>query len=316
MELFIKAIGTCTITDFEAAELVNNQTIKELPIKQYMPRDLRRTSARLAKMFYIAASKALEAINSEKYSYVPIITGSAMGEIEAGIKMVSQIGESKGAVLSPTLVQNSVYNAPASFLSIGFKNTYPIITLAHSFLSTESTLDYAINLAQTSSYTQILIVAGDQFNYEWVNELKKKGYENKAKELEEQNYRESAIAMLLSSDESEKTNYGTFINACVVHHTDDLYLSSAFYEDCLSDTKTIDQVIIRDNAGGPLTQLEHFSEFLNLPKSKLTLRTNQEGTALAFPLSEIVAIINQDQKGHFLFLSREYNDIGCVQYIR
>ncbi len=316
MKLYITGIGTCVVDDFSEEELDQGASIKTIPAKAYMPAGVRRGTERLAKMFYIAAVKAFEDADYENRSSPPVIAGTGMSEIDAALDLLFQIHESKGSIISPRLVQNTVHNAPSSILSIGLKNTSPVITMAHSFLSGESAVDYAFTLAETSVYRDILVVAGDQYVTRWTAMLAEKKLHHLGSKLESMNFTEGAAALLLSRDKPANRDYGA-ISACCVFHLPvrekfSIKHLRKFGFSVSTDTVVILREFFRDN----LPCNEELAAILDIPLDNIMILNAKEGNSMASPLSDLISYIRTTTFKDILFISSEFNDTALLQYIK
>lgn len=316
MKLYITGIGTCVVDDFSEEELDQGASIKTIPAKAYMPAGVRRGTERLAKMFYIAAVKAFEDADYENRSSPPVIAGTGMSEIDAALDLLFQIHESKGSIISPRLVQNTVHNAPSSILSIGLKNTSPVITMAHSFLSGESAVDYALTLAETSVYRDILVIAGDQYVTRWAALLSENKLHHLSNKLRSMNFTEGVAALLLSRDKHANKDYGSITGCCVFHLPEQQKLSikhlRKFGISVSAGTVVILREFFRDNLPGN----EELACILGIPPDNIMILSAKNGTSMAWPLSDLISYIRKSTYKDILFISSEFNDIALLQYRR
>ena len=81
---------------------------------------LRRRASSLARMAAAVAGQAAQQARLD-LSRIPLVLGSAYGEIVAAVEMMREFGGPTG-LPSPTRFHNSVHNAPAAYLSIATGN--------------------------------------------------------------------------------------------------------------------------------------------------------------------------------------------------
>ena len=87
--------------------------LETLPIKEYVKPKVSRRFGRLSKMIYIAASRAIRDAGISDPTALPTVNATCMGETNASLGLLEQIDKSKGKLISPAFVPNSVHNAPA-----------------------------------------------------------------------------------------------------------------------------------------------------------------------------------------------------------
>ncbi len=90
------------------------------PSGDLLPPVLRRRASSLARMAAAVAGQAARQA-SVNLSRVPLVLGSAYGEIVAAVEMMREFGGPTG-LPSPTRFHNSVHNASAAYLSIATGN--------------------------------------------------------------------------------------------------------------------------------------------------------------------------------------------------
>ncbi len=314
MKLHIIGKGSCRIEDLDVQDLEKGISIDIKKLKTSMPRNLKRLSGRIAKMVYYAATEAINDAEYKKTESLPVIYGSAMSEIDSGVQLISQIYESNGASISPTLVQNSVHNSPVGFLSIGLNITAPIITVCNSFLSNESVLDYAFTFLETSSYREVLVISGDQYRTQWPDLLLSNGLPRLAQELKDMNFKEGISALLLSQDESSKQNYGYIKEAAVTHLSNKDQLSKALLNEFNFFIGTQTNIIIRDLCQNRMTNPVELSRLLEISSERITLISKEMGTSLTFPISDIINHKTKNNSPDLLFISSEFDDLAFVHY--
>ncbi len=304
MNISISGLGKCFPEDFE-----NNV----IPYKKYMPKSVRRTAGELAKMFYIAASFALEdaSIQDISASAIPIITASAMGELNSCIELVKQIYESKGELISPTLVQNTVANAPAGILSIGFSNKNRAIAFSNGFLSLDIAIDYAIGLFFTSDVSDVLIVAGESPSENLQNLSQKEVNLSEATT-------EGAIAFILSKiplkqNKQTKKNYGSIINSCVFALQENYSLTRQTLETYGFFINDDTQIIVSEIGKRRFKDMDVLAKNLSVERNKIKYKFND----LISPYTEFYELLtdtnNENNNEEILLLKTEFNEISALQ---
>ncbi len=314
MKLHIIGKGSCQAGDFDVQDLEDGISINTKLLKTSLPRTLKRLSGRLAKMVCYAATEAITDAGYTHIENLPVIYGSAMSEIDSGRQLISQIHESAGASISPTLVQNSVHNAPAGFLSIGLGITAPVMTVCNSFLSNEAVLDYAVTFLATSSYREVLVISGDQYRSHWSSLLEGCQLSRLAQELKEMNFTEGISALVLSQDETGKQNYGYIKEAAVVHLSKEDKLSKELLNEFNFFIGPETNIIIRDFCQDRIKDPVELAESLEIPAERIHLITKDMGTSLTFPISNIINYGRTNKSQDLMFLSSEFDDIAIVHY--
>jgi len=312
MVLTITGIGFYRVEEVEDAYQEKLGTIKTIDVNTLMHRNLKRLSGRLAKMFYIAIDKALSDAQLEKDTLLPIIAGSGISEVDAGQELVRQIQESRGSSISPTLVQNSVHNAPVAFVSIGMQNTSPILMTAHSFLCWEASLDYAFSFISSSDHTSVIVVSGDQYKSSWIDMLSDVAEHELKNVLEQQNLREGVMAMVLTSDNT-KNSYGSILQSAVIHLPDPSRLSIELIESYGFIISDDTQIHISEFCKGFLPDTSELIALLDIRSEQIIYHSNRDGVSLATPFTKLMNSKGKKCSGHHLFLNSEYNDLSMVE---
>jgi hypothetical protein len=299
MKLTIKGIGTCFPYDYEGGKL---------PYKEYVPKSIRRSSCRFARMVYIAGVNALRDAGCED-TPMPVITSTALSEFDETINLLIQIFETGGEMISPKLVQNTVYNAPTSIFTIGQKNKNTALTITHSFLNIEAGIDYASTLFQTSggAYKNILLIGGDEYQDRWAELLEVNGLGHLSKKLKSMNYKEGTTAVVLTTDDKPKKNYGEILNSGVFHLPKDKEFTKDFITKHGFTVNQDTQVIVREFCRERFKDNTTLSEILGIPQSNIKASNH-----LSTPLYEIYNL-QENKTPDLLFISSEVNDIALLQ---
>ncbi|MCP4676547.1 MAG: beta-ketoacyl synthase chain length factor [Deltaproteobacteria bacterium] len=196
MRLYIHGIGTLSRGLDEPFEQ-RMSSLEDIPIKDYARPAFRRRFAKLSKMTYIAATRAIADAGVENPSELSIVGFSALGETTVSLDLLAQIRKSMGRTLRPWLVPNSVHNAPAGYLSIGLENHEPSLTVSQGRLAPEAGLTAAEDLLATGAAKQALIVGGDEADPNWVTRLEEAGSTYLAEKLAAERFQEGAVAIVV-----------------------------------------------------------------------------------------------------------------------
>lgn len=301
MKMTIKGIGTCFPYEYENGKL---------PYKEYIPKSIRRSSCRFARMVYISAVNALRDAGCEDKS-MPVITTTALSEFDETINLLYDIFETKGEMISPKLVQNTVYNAPTSIFTIGQKNKNTALTITHSFMNIEAGIDYASTLFQTTKgkYKDILLIGGDEYQDRWAELLKENGLGHLSEKLRSMNYKEGTTAVVLTVEENPAKNHGDILNSGVFNLPKDKEFTRDVIEKYGFTINQNTQVILREFCRERFKDNHALSEILGIPESNIK-STNH----LSTPLYEIHRLKDEKQKpSDVLFLSSDINEVALLQ---
>ena len=126
------------------------------PSGELLPPVLRRRASSLARMAAAVAGQAARQASLD-LSRVPLVLGSAYGEIVAAVEMMREFGGPTG-LPSPTRFHNSVHNAPAAYLSIATGNHGFNTAVAAGRATPAATLIEAMALLRESRGDALLVV--------------------------------------------------------------------------------------------------------------------------------------------------------------
>ncbi|MBK05950.1 MAG: hypothetical protein CL920_01245 [Deltaproteobacteria bacterium] len=305
--LYIHGYGFCSADDEGMQE--GTAMLPSLPAKEYIPRRQRRRMGRLAQLYYIAASKALTDAGVSQPFTGPMISGTGYGEISIAISFLRDMFTYRGRDLSPTAIQNSVHNAPLSHASIGLANTAPALTVSQGWLSVEAALQTAMQLSFLVQPTHILVLCGDVFDAQWLEELRERGYEEQAAKLDALHLREGAAAMVLSPTPPDEERYGVCREAMVCHQSwQDAWKHRVFGE--------ID-------ARGSVLRLRALAEGVRLARevedkdwSAVVCDENGWGTSAVGAIHQLQDCATRDAWESVLLLGTEHGDIGGIHWSR
>ncbi len=174
MRLYIHGVGCLSLGEDEPF-IDGLGALDELPIAEYAASGQRRRFGRLAKLFYVAATRAVEDAGVEDIDEMAIVGATAVGETSVSLDIITQIRASRGKTLSPRLVPNSVHNSPAGYFSIGKKNHRPSVTVSQGWLSGEAGLMAAADILTLGLADKVLVMSGDETDPAWVTRLEEVG---------------------------------------------------------------------------------------------------------------------------------------------
>jgi hypothetical protein len=130
----------------------------ETPPPRLPPR-LRRRASLLVNMVAEVATQATVAAGASLAS-VPLVVGSAFGELGTTVDILRDINEGEG-IVSPTDFQASVHNTAAAYLSIAFANKLSSTSLAAGDETTGVVLLEALTLLALRGGQALAIVADE-----------------------------------------------------------------------------------------------------------------------------------------------------------
>lgn len=197
--LHVHGVGSCAL-GLDAPFAEGPGQLVEVPIRQYAkPAKLRRY-ARVARLVYVAASRAVQDAGVDDPSSLAVVTSTAMGELTASLKLLEQIREKRGVGISPALVPNTVHNAPAGHLSIGIGARTPAVTVSQGWLSAEAALAAAGDLVEIGGADRVLVAVGDESDPVWIERLELAGARDLAQDLEAEAFQEGAVALVVGRE--------------------------------------------------------------------------------------------------------------------
>ena len=197
--LYIHGVGTMSV-GHEKPFSEKTAMLDELPIKDYVSPKKSRRFGRLSKIYYIAAIRALENAKVEDPSSIPIISATCAGETGVSLALIEQIHQTRGRIVSPALVPNSVHNSPAGYLSIGLGNHSPSITVSQGWLSSEAAVATASHWVAAGVCERVLVISGDESDLGWAARLREHHAFALADALESEALQEGAVGLVLVAD--------------------------------------------------------------------------------------------------------------------
>lgn len=304
--MYIHKWGVCS-----ALQLENKLPgrIAKIPNQENVPRSLKRKMGRLSKIMYAASAEALDSLSGT--TNFPLVVGTAYGEIETGINVLTDIFDSKGSLVRPIKVQNSVHVSSSGYLGILFSNHGPTLTVSQGFLTAEASLSAINTLLTADEFPFGLMVAGDIFNPEWGNELKDASFENYQR-IKAEVWNEGAVSIMLGTKPPKTTTFGLWKIEGGVFRLNSLSFKqwlNAATRDLHQKTK----VLTRKLTPLSIKELEILKEKTNF---ELEEPVSGLGTILSGPLEEIIKEIAKNEKKAILSLARQDDEMGYVKCVR
>lgn len=199
MRLHIHSIGTLS-RGVDEPLVHGTGSLESIPISDYAKPGLRRKFGKLATICYVAASRAIETAGVEDADGFAIVSCTSLGEAGASLDILTQIHESRGKMLSPRLVPNSVHNSPAGHISIGKKNHCPSITVSQGRLSAAAALVVAEDMIGIGLVENVLVVCGDEADDSWSERLEELGASVWSRQVAEASLQEGAVALMVGRE--------------------------------------------------------------------------------------------------------------------
>ncbi len=312
MRLFIHGIGTMTLgVDEPFGQGI--ACLNDIPIKEYATLAKRRRFGRLTKLFYVAALRALEDAQITDPTTLAIVSSTALGEATAALKLLGQVQKSKGRLLSPNLVPNSVHNAPAGHLTIGINNKMPSITISQGRLSQEAALSASADLLAMSQADKVLVVSGDEAQPDWVKDLEDSGADKWAKELDHAAYQEGAVAFIVGLEPGGR-RLGSIMSNVVRTGTSSAGLASILEKSGVQPGK--DAMVRIRLDGGHAAVEDLVATALRRSPNSIQLDGNGTGSAQAGAFFDVIRGIDQPDLKELLSLSFELDELAFLHWLR
>ena len=174
-----------------------------------------RRLGKILKRALVVSRQAM--LESEVISLDAIITSTGLGCIENTEIFLDKLVREGEELLNPTHFMQSTHNTISSLIAIDVKCKLYNSTYAHKGISFECALQDAFIQLKTNKAQNVLVGAHDEMTPAYYTLLKKAGYfGNKNQKFAS----ETAVAMILSTDKSEKT-------LCEIEAVEKLYNSNA-----------------------------------------------------------------------------------------
>jgi len=295
--LFIHGIGTCAIgADEPFGE--GTTALEDVPIKGYAKPAVRRRYGRVTRMIYIAAARAIEDAGIEDPSTLCVVSATAMGEVKVSLNLLAQIKETGGSPISPSLVPNSVHNAPAGHLTIGLKNRRPSVTVSQGWLCAEAAIAAAEDLLLSGAGDAALVVIGDEADPAWIDRLEGAGASGWARDLSGQRFQEGGAALVLSLNPSDR--FRGSLEARVERGGDERVME-------IAGRTPGAEVRLRQGAGASTLAEALPAAAIDGPGS---------GTSQLGAISVLLERLKDTSCGEFLLIGREVDEIGWLHWAR
>ncbi len=312
MRLHIHGIGTLSL-GLDEPFVQGTGSLQNIPIGDYAKPGLRRKFGRLAKLYYVAAARAIEDARIEDPDGFAIVTSTALGEASVSLNIIAQIHESRGKVLSPRLVPNSVHNSPAGHLSIGKKNHSPAITVSQGWLSAEAGLMAAEDLFQIGMAEKALVVFGDEADPSWSERLDELGATPWAERVASEAFQEGAVALVVGREPGGR-GLGT-VSARVERIGSQRDKLVSVLEKNRIHVGPRAEIRVRSSAGGE-TIREAISRGLGIDRSRIHLDGPGLGTAQAGAFIALQECIERTDCEELLLLGAEMDETAFVHWKR
>jgi hypothetical protein len=312
MRLNIHGIGTLSL-GLDEPFVQGTGSLQTIPIGDYAKPGLRRKFGRLATMFYVAASRAIENARIEDLDGLAIVTSTALGEATVSLNIVAQIHESRGKVLSPRLVPNSVHNSPAGHLTIGKRNHCPSVTVSQGWLSAEAGLMAAEDLFHAGLAEKALVVFGDEADTSWPGRLEELGATQWARSVASESFQEGAVALVVGR-EPGGLGLGT-VSAGVERIGSPRNDMVSVLEKNKIKLGLGAEIRVRSSAGG-VDVLKGIGNGLGIDPDRVCLDGPGLGSAQAGAFIALKQCIERTDSEELLLLGAEMDEIGFVHWMR
>ncbi len=312
MRMYIHGIGALARgVDEPFAE--DTGRLEEVPIADYTRPAFRRRFGRLAKLVYVAASRAIADAGVEDPSELAIVGSSALGETTVSLDLLAQIRKSMGRTLRPWLVPNSVHNAPAGYLTIGHQSHRPSVTVSQGWLSAEAALVAAEDLLASGAADRALVFSGDEADPAWVERLREAGAADWADHLEKEAFQEAAVALVVGTDPGGR-ELGS-ITAAVENRTSTTDGIAALLKRYGVSPSTAAEIRVRIGAGGAELR-DAAAPALGRSENEIRCDGPGLGTSQA---GALIALLDRIQAGaaqELLLLGKELDELAFIHWSR
>jgi hypothetical protein len=312
MRLHIHGIG-CLTLGLDEPYLKGTGSLHDIPIGDYAKPGLRRKFGRLAKMYYVAASRAIENAQLEDLDGFAIVTSTALGEATVSLDILAQIHESRGRVLSPRLVPNSVHNSPAGHLSIGKKIHCPSVTVSQGWLSAEAGLMAAEDLLKAGLAEKALVVFGDEADVSWPGRLEELGAAQWAQSVASEAFQEGAVALIVGRHPGGG-RLGT-VSARVERIGPELDNMVSVLEKSKIKLDLAAEIRVRASAGGQDIR-ERIGKGLKIDENRICLDGPGLGSAQAGAFIALKECIERPGSEELLLLGAEMDEMAYLHWTR
>jgi hypothetical protein len=312
MRLYIHGVGALTMGEDEP--FVDGMgALAEIPIADYAKSNQRRRFGRLAKLFYVAATRAVEDAGVDDIDELAVVGATAVGETSVSLDIITQIRASRGKTLSPRLVPNSVHNSPAGYFSIGKKNHRPSVTVSQGWLSGEAGLMAAEDILTLGLADKVLVMLGDETDLSWITRLEGAGATEWASSLRDQFYQEGAVALVLGRAPGGK-GLGSVVGGVVRAKPDAENLTACLDGHRLEPGPGL-QVRVRAGAGGQAL-MAAVRQTPKLGDRPIHFDDRGPGSAQAGAFLTLKQQIEQSDCTELLLLGAELDELAFIHWVR
>jgi hypothetical protein len=287
--------------------------LENLPIKDFVSPRKSRRFGRLTKMLYIAAMRALESTGVEDVASIPIINATCAGETGTSLGLLEQIHRTRGKIISPALVPNSVHNAPAGYLSIGIGNRAPSITISQGWLSSEAAVAAASDWMAVGISERLLVMSGDEADPEWEKRLRDQEASPLADCLENEAFQEGAVALVLGRSPSEPC-LGSVTAVVERSSMSPGGVVGLLQKHGLMLGKNA-EVRVRQGAMGDRLR-PVLAEALNRPVESIVFDGRGKGTAQAYAFNLLASVVNDPHVDELLLVGSEVDELSFLHWIQ
>jgi hypothetical protein len=312
MRLNIHGIGTLSL-GVEEPFVQGTGSLQTIPIGDYAKPGLRRKFGRLATMYYVAASRAIENAQIDNLDEFAIVASTALGEATVSLNILAQIHQSRGKVLSPRLVPNSVHNSPAGHLSIGKKIHCPSVTVSQGWLSAEAGLMAAEDLLHAGLAKRALVVFGDEADASWPGRLEELGATQWARSVAAESFQEGAVALVVGR-EPGGLGLGT-ISARVERIGSGRNNMVSVLEKSKIKLGLGAEIRVRSSAGGE-NMREGIGKGLGIDRNRIYLDGPGLGSAQAGAFIALKKCIERTDSEELLLLGMEMDEVAFLHWTR
>ena len=306
--LHLHGVGSCSLGRDEPT-VPGLGRVEDVPIAEYARASARRRYARVARLVYVAAKRALADAGIEDPSDLCTVTSTALGETAATVSLLTQIRETRGDTVSPALVPNTVHNAPAGHLTIGLGMREACATVSQGWLSAEAAIAAAADLLDHGPARRALAICADEADPGWVGGLEELGAREWARGLEALALQEGAIALVVGSEPGGR-RLGS-VAAALERAPEGADGVRRVLERHLSGADLPPEIRVRAAADGRAL-LEDLSSLPELRDRSVSLDGEGLGTSQAGAFAALVDRVEDPSCRGLLMVGREIDEVGLL----
>jgi hypothetical protein len=310
--LYIHGVGTMAV-GHEKPFLETTAMLDALPIKDYVTPKKSRRFGRLSKIYYIAAIRAVESAGVEDPSSIPIISATCAGETGVSLSLIEQIHQTRGRIVSPALVPNSVHNSPAGYLSIGLGNHSPSITVSQGWLSSEAALATASHWVASGISDRVLVISGDEADLGWEARLREHQANALADALEREALQEGAVGLVLGASPSTTPGMGSVVASVERRPLSAEGVADVLHKNGIRLGKSA-EVRVRQCAMGEMLR-PVVAEALNRPVESIQLDDRGIGTAQSYAVNVLASALKSSATKELLLMGAEVDELAFLHWV-